>query len=47
MIGRYAARKLSPTLRNKMVDRLNGVLGGVLSRESWTLSQAFYFGRVI
>ena len=29
-----------------MVNRLNGVLGGVLHRESWILSQAFYFGQV-
>lgn len=41
------SRELPPPERSKMVDRLNGVLGGVLSRESWTLSQAFYFGRVI
>jgi hypothetical protein len=30
-----------------MVNRLNGVLGGVLARESWGLSQAFYFGAVV
>jgi hypothetical protein len=30
-----------------MVDRLNGIVGGTFSRESWALSQAFYFGRVI
>jgi hypothetical protein len=29
-----------------MIDRLNGVLGGVLANESWTLSQAYYYGRV-
>jgi hypothetical protein len=38
--------ELPPVRRSKMVDRLNGVLGGTLSRESWTLSQAFYYGRV-
>jgi hypothetical protein len=32
--------------RNKMLNRLNGVLDGVLTGESWTLSQAFYFGGV-
>src|SRR5258705_57038 len=26
--------------------RINGVLGGVLGAESWTLSQAYYFGSV-
>jgi hypothetical protein len=29
-----------------MVSRINGVLGGVLHPESWTLSQAFYYGHV-
>jgi hypothetical protein len=33
-------------VRSAMVDRLNRILGGVLHRESWTLSQAFYFGQV-
>lgn len=37
---------LHPSERARMVDRLNGVLGGVLSRESWTLSQSFYAGRI-
>jgi len=32
--------------RDKYMDRLNGVLGGVLSPESWTKSQAFLIGRV-
>ena len=41
------SRELPPGRRSKMVDRVNGVLGGVLSRESWSLSQAFYYGRVI
>ena len=39
--------ELPPGERTRLVNRLNGVLGGVLSRESWTLSQAFYYGRVI
>jgi hypothetical protein len=41
------SRELPPGRRSKMVDRANGVLGGVLARESWSLSQAFYFGRVV
>lgn len=32
--------------RNKLVARLNGVLGGALSPESFTLSQSYYFGHV-
>jgi hypothetical protein len=41
------ARELPPGRRSKMIDRANGVLGGVLARESWSLSQAFYYGRVV
>jgi hypothetical protein len=33
--------------RSRMLARLNGVLGGVASGESWTLSQAYYFGRIV
>lgn len=33
--------------RSRMLARLNGVLGGVASNESWTLSQAYYFGRIV
>jgi len=29
-----------------MVSRANGVLGGVLSAESWAISTAFYFGNI-
>lgn len=29
-----------------MMSRLNGVLGGVLAPESWTLSQSYYYGSV-
>lgn len=32
--------------RPAYMDRLNGVLGGVLTAESWTPSQAFLIGRV-
>jgi predicted P-loop ATPase len=40
------SKLLPATERPRMVDRLNGVLGGVLANESWTLSQAFFIGRV-
>jgi hypothetical protein len=32
--------------RDRFLDRLNGVLGGVLEPESWTLSRAYYFGNI-
>lgn len=32
--------------RERQADRLNGALGGVLAGETWTRSQAFYYGRV-
>jgi hypothetical protein len=38
--------ELPPKQRVRMVDRANGLLGGCLARESWALSQAFYYGRV-
>jgi len=37
---------LPPDRRSHLLDRANGVLGGVLARESWTLSQPYHFGRV-
>jgi len=40
------ATEQPPAVRAAMINRLNGLLGGVLHRESWTLSQAFYFGQV-
>lgn len=40
------SRPLPPAERAGLVARLNGVLGGVLARESFTLSQAYYFGRI-
>jgi putative DNA primase/helicase len=40
------SRELPPGRRSKMVDRANGVVGGVCSRESWSLSQAFFYGRI-
>ena len=35
-----------PADRTRFVDQLNGVLGGILTPESWTLSQSYYFGNV-
>jgi hypothetical protein len=37
---------LPPDQHDQMISRLNGVLGGVLAPESWTLSQSYYFGAV-
>lgn len=33
-----------PEAHGPLMDRLNGVLQGALTRESWTLSQSFYAG---
>ncbi len=35
-----------PEQRSRLLARLNGVFGGVFSNESWTLSQAYYYGSV-
>ncbi len=35
-----------PKHRLKFVSRLNNALGGILANESFTLSQAYYFGRL-
>ena len=37
---------LPPDRRRQQLGRLNGAFRGVFSRESWTLSQGYYFGRV-
>jgi hypothetical protein len=37
---------LPPDQRDRMMARLNGVFGGIFAPESWTLSQAYYYGRV-
>ena len=37
---------LDPTRRYQMVARLNGVLGGILAGESFTLSRSYYFGSI-
>ena len=36
----------TPAERERYVGALNGILGGVLAPESFTLSQTYYFGRV-
>jgi P4 family phage/plasmid primase-like protien len=41
-----ASRRLLPSSRSKLVARINGVLGGVVAGESFTLSQSYYFGSV-
>lgn len=41
------SRPLNPSERTHMVARLNGVLGGVIADESFTLSQAYYFGHLV
>lgn len=40
------SREYPPAERERFVARLNGVLGGVLASESFTLSQTYYFGKV-
>jgi hypothetical protein len=39
------SRPASPDARRALA-RVNGVLGGILSKESFTLSQSYYYGRV-
>ena len=41
-----SSTELPPGERRKLVARVNGVLGGVISSESFTLSQAFFYGAV-
>jgi hypothetical protein len=38
--------ELPPPHRYALVSRLNGLCGGILARESWTLSQSFYIGAI-
>jgi hypothetical protein len=40
------SRRLSPQERAGMVARLNGLFVGALARESFTLSQAYYYGAI-
>jgi len=35
-----------PGARARMLARVNGLLGGILQSESWTLSQSYYYGSV-
>jgi hypothetical protein len=35
-----------PAERNRMMDRANGVFGGIFADESWTLSQGYYIGGI-
>jgi predicted P-loop ATPase len=35
-----------PSQRRVFIGRLNGLFGGIFDAESWTSSQAYYFGRV-
>lgn len=40
------AREYPLSERAALMDRLNGALGGILTAESWTRSQAFLVGRI-
>jgi Primase C terminal 2 (PriCT-2) len=40
------SRPLPPTERTKLVARVNGLFGGIFADESFTLSQAYYYGSV-
>jgi hypothetical protein len=45
-IGCPVSRRLPPDQHYQMVSRLNGLFGGILAPESWTLSQSYYYGAV-
>jgi putative DNA primase/helicase len=40
------SREYPPEARSRFMARLNGLFGGIFSRESWVLSQSYYYGRV-
>jgi hypothetical protein len=40
------SKRCSPDLHRGLMARINGILGGVLSLESFTLSQSYYFGKI-
>jgi hypothetical protein len=40
------SQEYPPEARDRFMARLNGLFGGVFSRESWVLSQSYYYGRV-
>jgi hypothetical protein len=41
-----ASMPLCSERRGKLMDRVNGIVGGGLDRASWTLSQSYYFGSI-
>jgi hypothetical protein len=41
-----SSQELPPSDRAKLTARINGVLGGILASESFTLSQAYFYGYV-
>jgi hypothetical protein len=41
-----ASRSMAPDKRSGLMERLNGAYRGIFARESWPLSQAFYFGSI-
>ncbi len=41
------SRPMSPTDRTRMLARVNGALGGILTGESFTLSQSYYYGKLM
>lgn len=41
-----ASRGFAPDRRRALMGRLNGAYRGIFSRESWTLSQTYFFGSV-
>jgi hypothetical protein len=40
------SREYPPDQRARLLARLNGLFGGIFARESWVVSQSYYFGRV-
>jgi hypothetical protein len=40
------SEEVAPDKRRQLLGRLNGLFGGIFSRESWALSQSYYFGSV-
>jgi hypothetical protein len=40
------SQEYPPAERDRFMARLNGLFGGIFSRESWVLSQSYYYGRV-
>jgi hypothetical protein len=40
------SKPMPPEQRDLYMARLNGLFGGIFARESWTLSQSYYFGSI-